>query len=349
MEDLQDQLPFFFCEGQHHDKKISRQHAKDLAYIDHCYHSFYRFVQISVEQPDEQRRSDLGTKEKHETYAKPDPGKHKELLPAHSLLFSGEIGNNDRVHGRHQQHQSFSDQGRDIILGHRKMPDHMLQRQPVDIQGKVGDQIGEHQKSSPLQRLPEPWASAEKTVKHRSRHGEIYKAGRLACDEDQEPVLRDQINAEPRHIPGGKHGVITEISPVIQVQTIFHVSVIAEDRSHQKNNRPQYHRHGSHGIFRHKEGHGRSDPAEKEQEDIIVSVCDFIIPAHNKAAGVQRLSHRRTEDRHQPHQIQKFPQLIASHKAVQKRVYQDLQDAVHQKRPAYGIRCIRYNSFLSFS
>src|SRR5699024_11186128 len=71
MEDLQYQLPFFFCEGQHHDKKISRQHAKDLAYIDHRYHSFYRFVQISIEQPDEQRRSDLGTKEKHETYAKP--------------------------------------------------------------------------------------------------------------------------------------------------------------------------------------------------------------------------------------------------------------------------------------
>ena len=152
------------------------------------------------------------------------------------------------------------------------MPDQMLQRQAVDIQGQIGDKIREYKKSSPLQRSPEPPAFLEEAVKHRSGRRQIHKAGRLSCQKNKEPVFCKKIQAESCHISCGENGIIAEILPVVQVQTVLHVPVIAKNRCHQKQNRPKDHHSRSHGLLCHRERNQGPNPAEAKKKDVVIPV-----------------------------------------------------------------------------
>ena len=122
------------------------------------------------------------------------------------------------------------------------MPDQVFQRKTVDIQGQIRDQIGKYKKTSPLQRLPKPPAFPEETAENRSCSRQIDQRSRLSCQKYKEPVFCKKIQPESCHISGGENGIIAEILPIVQIQTVFYISVIPEDRCHQQQDRPKdYH------------------------------------------------------------------------------------------------------------
>ena len=221
-----------------------------------------------------------------------------------------------------------------------QMPHHMFQRKTVNIQSKICNQIRKYQEASPLKCLCKPPAPIKKSSEHCSGCGKIHQSCSLACKKYQKPVFCKEIKSKAGYISACQHTVIVKIFFIIQVQTVFHISVITKNCCHKKGCRPENNRQRYHGIPCHKKSDCCSHSSKQQKEDIIVPVFHLIISSYNKTAGIQRLPHRRTEYCNQPHKIQKLSQLVASHFSVQQRIYNNLQNPIHQKRSAYGIHCI---------
>ena len=170
--------------------------------------------------------------------------------------------------------------------------------------------------------------------------------------------LSDEIYPHPltRHIIHTKSGkiskpdqqIINKISPVIQIQTIFHIAIISKYSKHEQHKDSDCHNRTFQTVPRHPECHTASDGPEYKQDPVIIPVCHGKISPHHKTAGVQCLSDRRAHNCDQARDIKKTSKLFCSHNSVKKRCDHNLQNCIHKDQSAHSIQSVYCNIFFLF-
>ena len=85
-------------------------------------------------------------------------------------------------------------------------------------------------------------APLKKLLKYRSGNCHITECYRLTDQIDPQPLIRDAVTHESRKISDTDQQIINKIPLIIQIQSIFHIPVVPENRQQKQGKHPDPHR-----------------------------------------------------------------------------------------------------------
>ena len=164
-----------------------------------------------------------------------------QIFPFFHPLFSlCEIRDHDRVDRSYHEQHRLTDQGDDIILRNSKVIDQEAKCKPVNVEREIGHYIGENEKTSPPHSDIEPFAPRKEILKKRSGQGKINETRGLPRHENQEPDTGQKIQAEAKNISGSQDRVINKVSPVVEIQPVLNIPIVAEDHEKEQGKSEEY-------------------------------------------------------------------------------------------------------------